>query len=238
MADKDFKYKNLDEAKKGYGELYGMYLKDKEEGKLDKAELKTAREELLKLKGGIEERTRRETDLRSRLRQPGVTPESRQRANEQFLEQMKVDPTTTFDNRIIQIVKGQGFVRKEELDKETDASKAEEEAYNSFVSSHKDFEDVRPTFTKLWNELPADKRNTSSMELVFKAAKGEMATANPVNLEEEKKKMREELIRELKEKATISGGRKIRTKKEMDEDEKKVSDIMTAHKGLKVMNKK
>jgi len=39
------------------------------------------------------------------------------------------------------------------------------------VASHDDFEKVRPTFTKLWNKLPAEKRNTSNLELVFQAAK-------------------------------------------------------------------
>ena len=233
MADKP-KYGNLEEANKGYNELYGMRQKEIEEANITKKERDDARAELLKLKGGIEERTRRETDLRTRLRQPGLTPETRQRINEQFLEQMRQDPVATVDSRIVQIIKGQGFVRKEEVDRESEKSRQEEEAYNIFVSSHDDFEKVRPTFTKLWNELPAEKRITSSLELIFKAAKGEMATANPVNLEEEKEKLRKEIIQELKEKATLGSGRKIRTKKEIDEDEKEVASIVETHKKSKV----
>lgn len=233
MADKP-KYETKEKLQEGYDELYGAYQKGQEEGNLTKKELEDTRAELLKLKGGIDERGKREEELRRRLRQPGLNPEQKQRINEQFLEQMRVDPQGTVDSRIVQIIRGQGFVKREELDKETDASKADEKAFNDFVASHEDFEKVRPTFTKLWNKLPPEERKTSSLELIFKAAKGEMATANPVNLEEEKEKMRKELIQEMKEKATLSGGRKIRTKKEVEADDKTVEDILEAHRSSKV----
>lgn len=233
MADKP-KYETKEELQKGYDELYGAYQKGQEKGNLTEKELEDTKAELLKLRGGIDERGRREEELRRRLRQPGLNPEQKQRINEQFLEQMRVDPVATVDNRIVQIIRGQGYVKKEDLEKETQRSEEDEKAYNDFVASHDDFEKVRPTFTKLWNKLPPEERKTSSLELIFKAAKGEMATANPVNLEEEKEKLRKEIIQELKEKATLSSGRKIRTKKEVESDEKAVEDIVEAHRSSKV----
>ena len=233
MADKP-KYETKEEAQKGYDELYGAYQKGQEEGNLTKKELGDVREELSRLKGGIEERTRREDELRTRLRQPGLGPEQRQRINEQFLEQMRQYAVATVDSRIVQIIRGQGYIKKEDIDKQTARDKTEEENYNRFVSSHDDFEKVRPTFTKLWNELPAEKRDTSSLELIYKAAKGEIALAGAGDIEEAKKIMREELIQEMREKATLATGRKIRTKKELEADEQTVEDIVNAHKGTKV----
>lgn len=235
MADKEGKkYKTLEEANRGYNEVYSAYQKGQEEGNLTKKELEDTRAELFRLKGGIDERTRREQELKTRLRQPGLRPEDKQRINEQFLEQMKNDPVGTFDSRIVQIIRGQGYVKKEELDKEAETNKQEEQDYNDFVKSHDDFEKVRPTFTKFWNKLPVEKRNTSNLELVFQAAKGEMVAGGGMNLEEERKKMREELIQEMKEKATLGSGRKIRTKKEVEADDKTVDDILEAHRSSKV----
>jgi len=233
MADKT-KYKNLEEADKGYNELYGKYQKGQEEGNLTKKELEGARVELQKLKGGIEERGRKEEELKRRLRQSGLNPEQRKRINEQFLEQMRQDPVATVDSRIVQIIKGQGYVKKEDLDKQSDRDRTEEDNYNRFVSSHNDFEKVRSTFTKLWNELPANKKDTSSLELIYKAAKGEMATERAKNFDKENEDMRANLIQEMREKATLSGGRKIKTKKELEADEKEVNSIVEAHRSSKV----
>jgi len=124
MADKEGKkYKTLEEANRGYNEVYSAYQKGQEEGNLTKKELEDTRAELFRLKGGIDERTRREQELKTRLRQPGLRPEDKQRINEQFLEQMRNDPVGTVDSRIVQIIRGQGYVKKEDLDRESETNK-------------------------------------------------------------------------------------------------------------------
>jgi len=120
------------------------------------------------------------------------------------------------------------------LDKQSDRDRTEEENFNRFIASHDDFEKVRATFTKLWNGLPPDKKDTSSLELIYGAAKGEMATEREKNFDKEKEDMRANLIQEMREKATLSGGRKIKTKKELEADEKEVNDIVEAHRSSKV----
>jgi len=99
------KYGKLDEANKGYNELYTTYQKGQTEGNLTKKELEDTKTELIKLKGSIEERGRKEEELKRRLRQPGLNPEQRKRINEQFLEQMRQDPVATVDSRIVQIIR-------------------------------------------------------------------------------------------------------------------------------------
>ena len=84
MADNP-KYKTLEEAGKGYNELYSKFQKGQEEGNLTKKELEDTKTELIKLKGSIEERGRKEEELKRRLRQPGLNPEQRKRINDQFL---------------------------------------------------------------------------------------------------------------------------------------------------------
>ncbi len=233
MAEDKKKYENLDEANKGYNELYGMRQKEKEESKLNKQELDTLRTENATLKGAGQERTRRETELRNRLRSPGLTSEQRQNINTQFVEQLKTDPQGAVDRRVLQIIQGQGLVKKSEIDKQNDVNSEEEQAYNDFTNSHKDFETVRPAFLKRWNKLPAEDRVTKNLELAFAAARGDMTLANPVDLKKEKDKMREELKKEMRDKAALAGGKKIRTQKEIDEDEKQVNDIKKAHKETK-----
>ena len=200
---------------------------------LSKKELDTLRTENARLKGVGDERTRRETELRNRLRNPALTPEQRKGINDQFFDRLKTDPTATVDERVRRVIQSQGFVKKSDLDRENEANSAEEQAYNDFTASHDDFENVRPAFLKRWNKLPADQRVAKSLDLVFAAAQGDMTLANPVDLKKEKDKMREELKQEMRDKAALAGGKKIKTQKEIDADAKEVAAITQAHKDTK-----
>ena len=53
---------------------------------------------------------------------------------------MRQDPVATVDSRIVQIIRGQGYVKKEDLDKQSDRDRTEEENFNRFIASHDDFE--------------------------------------------------------------------------------------------------
>lgn len=229
------KFEKLEDANKGYNELYGKFQDTSEEVNVLKKELAETKKQEDERRRQLELMRQRQTQARPQGFT--LTEEEKVSRNKDFIERMRNDPYGTIQETISRNLQRKRLVSKDDLTKQQDFDRIEQDKFKSFIAKHSkekiNYDTVKSKFSEEWDKLPAEQRNSNSFELLFQAAKGQYIEEN-MNPE----KMKEEVIKELRDKTALGSGKSIpestKSKSEKEKDDKAVDDIADAYRGGKV----
>ena len=218
------KYKTLEEAEKAHKEGETKY----HEGQTKLAET----ERLLEVE---RQRTRLVEEKQEEIRKAKTEEEKKkleldlERMGKEFVEESKKGPGAMMRglHRLFDAyMSGQGFVRRDDLKRQSDADRRQTALFNKVRAAHKeDFDELAPKMIEIWAGLPPMTKMRPSeklLETVYQAAK---AGSLP-----DEAKLREKIIADMRAGHGEGGGEKAPPAEEKSD----VDEIIEEHKKTKV----
>lgn len=226
------KYKTMEEAEKGEKEREAKFTQAHQELADAKRELELERQKsrLVEEKGEQIRKAKTEEE-KKRLQQE--LDQNLERMGKEFVEESKKGPAAMmrgFHRLFDAYASTQGFVKRDDLKRQSDADREQTRLFNKVRAAHKeDFVELAPKMAEIWAGLsPTTKMRPSEklLETVYKAAKGESLP--------DEAKLREKIIADMRAGHGEGGGEKLPPAEEKSEDEKTTDKIIETHKKEKV----
>lgn len=227
------KYKTMEEAEKGEKEREAKFTQAHQDLATAKKELELERQKTRLVEEKQEEIRKAKTEEeKQRLQQE--LDQNLERMGKEFVEESKKGPAAMmkgFHRMFDAYASTQGFVKRDDLKRQSAADRKHTELFNRVRATHKeDFDELTPKMIEIWDGLPPETKMRPSeklLETVYQAAKAK-------NLPDEAK-IREKIIADMKAGHGEDRGDRPSPEEKKSEDEKYTDEVIKEYKKTKVV---
>lgn len=222
------KYKTLEEAERAHKEGETKYHEGQTKLADTERQLETERQ-----------RTRLVGEKQEEIRKAKTEEEKKkleldlEQMGKEFAEESKKGPAAMmrgFHRLFDAYASTQGFVKRDDLKRQSDADREQTREFNKVRAAHKeDFDELAPKMIEIWATLPPETKMRPSeklLETVYKAAKSESLP--------DEAKLKEKIIADMKAGHGEGGGEKLPPDEKKTEDEKYTDDVVKEYQKTKV----
>jgi len=227
------KYETKEEAEKAWEERDKKFTEGQQELADAKRELELERQKN-RLVAEKQEGIRKAQTEEEKQRLQQELDQNLERMGKEFAEESKKGPKEMmrgFHRLFDAYVSTQGFVKRGDLKRQSEADRRQTDLFNRVKAAHKeDFEELAPKMAEIWEGLSPQTKMLPSeklLETVYQAAKAESLP--------DEAKIREKIIADMRAGHGEGGGEKLPPEEKKSEDDKYTDDVIKEYKKTKVV---